>query len=170
VLQPPLKKHSTINLISIEVVEKLHLATHVIKVPYLLHSSYVTLLISHIAKVPFTFRGHTEVIDCGVSPMPLDSCHILLGYPWSHNYQVQHCRDGTKVYFKWNKKRCALLCAIAKQFHENHLLRKERTKEFCLSPKHKVMIDGGLSIICHLDHGVLQNPCENESHCNSPCL
>jgi hypothetical protein len=27
-----------------------------------------------------------------------------------------------------------------------------------------VMMDGGIPIICHLDHGVLHNPCENESH------
>jgi hypothetical protein len=26
------------------------------------------------------------------------------------------------------------------------------------------MMDGGSPIICHLDHGVLHNPCENESH------
>jgi hypothetical protein len=26
------------------------------------------------------------------------------------------------------------------------------------------MMDGGIPIICHLDHGVLHNPCENESH------
>jgi hypothetical protein len=26
------------------------------------------------------------------------------------------------------------------------------------------MMDGGILIICHLDHGVLTNPCENESH------
>jgi hypothetical protein len=74
-------KNSTINLISIEVMDKLHLATRASKVPYLLHSSYDTLLISHIAEVPLTFGGHTEVVPCGVSPMPLDSCHILLGYP-----------------------------------------------------------------------------------------
>jgi hypothetical protein len=74
-------KNSTFNLISIEVMEKLHLVTRASKVPYLLHSLYGTLLISHIAEVPLTFRGHTEVVPCGVSPMPLDSCHILLGYP-----------------------------------------------------------------------------------------
>jgi hypothetical protein len=74
-------KNSTVNLISIEVMEKLHLAARASKVPYILHSSYGTLLISHMAEVPFTFGGHTEVVHCGVSPMPLDSCHILLGYP-----------------------------------------------------------------------------------------
>jgi hypothetical protein len=26
------------------------------------------------------------------------------------------------------------------------------------------MMDGGIPSICHLDHGVLHNPCENESH------
>jgi hypothetical protein len=26
------------------------------------------------------------------------------------------------------------------------------------------MMDGGIPIICHLDHGVLHNPCENESY------
>jgi hypothetical protein len=26
------------------------------------------------------------------------------------------------------------------------------------------MMDGGIQIICHLDHGVLHNPCDNESH------
>jgi hypothetical protein len=56
-----------------------------------------------------------------------------------------------------------LLHATAEQFHEN-LLCKERTKEFFLSPKHKVMMDGGIPIICHLDHGLLHNPCESESH------
>jgi hypothetical protein len=154
-------KKSTVNLISIEVLEKLQCAC---KVPYLLHSSYGTLLISHIAEVPLTFGRHTEVVPCGVSPMPLDSCHILLGYPWCHNYQVQPCHDVTKVSFKWNKKRRALLRLTAEQFHKNHLLCKERIKEFCLSPKHKVVMDGGIPIICHLDHGVLHNPCENESH------
>jgi hypothetical protein len=143
-------KNSTVNLISIEVVEKLHLAKHASKVPYLLHSSYGTLLISHIADFRLTFGGHTEVVPCGVSPMPLDSCHILLGYPWCHNYQVHPCRDVTKVSFKWNKKRRALLRATAEQFHENHLLHKERTTEFCLLPKHKVMMDGGIPIICRL--------------------
>jgi hypothetical protein len=106
-------KNSAVNLISVEVVEKLHLATRANKVPYLLHSSYGTLPISHIAEVPLTFGGHTEVVPCGVSPMPLDSYHILLGYPWCHNYQVQPCRDVTKVSFKWNKKRRALLRATA---------------------------------------------------------
>jgi hypothetical protein len=33
-----------------------------------------------------------------------------------------------------------------------------------LFPKHKVMMDGGIPIICHLDHSLLPNPCENESH------
>jgi hypothetical protein len=149
---------STINLISIEVVETLHLATRASTTPYLLRSSYGTLLISHIADVPVTYRGHTEVIRCGVSPMPLESCHILLGYPWFHTYHAQPCRGRPAVSFKWNKQRCAWLRLTAEQFHKNHLLCKERTKEFCLSPKHKVMMDCGSPIICHLDHGVLHNP------------
>jgi hypothetical protein len=95
-------KNSTVNLISIEVVEKLHLAARASKVPYLLHSSYGTLLISHMAEVPFTFGGHTEVVHFGVSQLPLDSCHIPLGYPWCHNYQVQPCRDVTKVVLQLN--------------------------------------------------------------------
>jgi hypothetical protein len=80
--------NSTINLISIEVIETLHLATRASTAPYLLPSSYGTLMISRIVDVPVTFRGHTEIIHCGVSPMPLDSCHILLGYPWFHTYHA----------------------------------------------------------------------------------
>jgi hypothetical protein len=107
--------NSTINLISIEVIEQLQIATRARTLPYLLHSSYGTLLISHIADVPITFGGHSKVVHCGVSPMPLDSCHILLGYHWCHNYQVQPYRDEMKVSFKRNKKRRALsLCATAK--------------------------------------------------------
>jgi hypothetical protein len=79
---------STINLINIEVVAMLHLATRASTTPYLLRSSYGTLLISHIADVPITYGGHTKVVHCGVSPMPLDSCHILLGYPWFHTYHA----------------------------------------------------------------------------------
>jgi hypothetical protein len=80
---------STINLISIEVVETLHLATRASTVPYLLRSSYGTLLISHIADVPVTYGEHTEVVHCGVSPMPPKSCHIVLRYPWFH---LRRCR------------------------------------------------------------------------------
>jgi hypothetical protein len=154
-------KNSTINLISIEVVDKLHLAARASKVPYLLHSSYGTLLISHMSSSYFwrTYRGCS--LWC-ISYATWLLSHIL-GYPWCHNYQVQPCHDVMKVSFKWNKKRRALLCATAEQFHENHLLRKERTKEFCLLPKHKVMMDGGIPIICHLDHSLLHNPSENES-------
>jgi hypothetical protein len=90
---------STINLISIEVVETLHQDTRASAAPYLLRSSYGTLLISHIADIPVTYRGHTKVIHCGVSPMPLESCHILLGYPWFHTYHAQPCRDRPIVFY-----------------------------------------------------------------------
>jgi hypothetical protein len=96
--------------------------------------------------------------------MPLDSCHVLLGDPWCRKFQVQPYRDVNKISFKWNMKRHVLLRASADKFYEYHLLRKERTKEFCLSPKHKVLMDGDIPIICHIDHGVHHNPCENESH------
>jgi hypothetical protein len=92
--------NSTINLISIEVVEKLHIATRARTVPYLLHSSYGTLLISHIADIHVTFGGHTEVVHYGVSPMPLDSCHILLDYPWFHTYHAQPCHDRPTISLK----------------------------------------------------------------------
>ena len=96
--------------------------------------------------------------------MPLDSCHVLLGDRWCRKFQVQPCHQVNKISFKWNMKRCALLCAPADKFHEYHLLRKERTKEFCLSAKYKVIMDGHISVICHLKHDVDHNPCENESH------
>jgi hypothetical protein len=66
-----INSNSTINLISIEVVEKFHLTTRARTMTYLLCSSYGTLLISHTANIPVTFGGHTEVVHCGVSPMPL---------------------------------------------------------------------------------------------------
>jgi hypothetical protein len=69
--------NSTVNLICIEFMETLHIATRACIVPYLLHSSHGTLLISHIADVHVTFRGHTEVVHCGVFPMPHDSSHVL---------------------------------------------------------------------------------------------
>ena len=50
---------SNLNLISIEVVEKLQLPKCARPKPYLLRSSYGTLLISHTAEVPFTFGEHT---------------------------------------------------------------------------------------------------------------
>ena len=53
---------STLNLISIEVVEKLQLPTCARTVTYLLHSSYGTLLISHTADIPITIGVHTEVV------------------------------------------------------------------------------------------------------------
>jgi hypothetical protein len=127
-------RSSTVNLVSIEVVEKLQLSKCAHATPYLLPSSYGALLISYTAKVPITIGDHTEVVPCGVSPMPLDSCHVLLGHPWCHNFQVQLCEDINKISLKWNMRRRSLMRASAEHFHENHLLRKERTKEFCLSP------------------------------------
>ena len=155
---------SSINLISTEVVEKLRLPTSARTVPYLLRSTYGILLISHTADVPITISGHTEVVRCGVSPVPLDSCHVLLGHSWCHDFQIQSCRDVKKMSFKWNMKRRALLRAPADKFHEYHLPRKERTKEFCLSAKYKVMMDGDISIICHRDQDVFHNPCKDERH------
>ena len=155
---------STLNLISIEVVEKLQLPTCARTVPYLLHSSYGTLLISHTADIPITFGAHTEVVRCDVSPMPLDSCHVLLGDHWCRKFQVQPCHQVNKISFKWNMKRRALLRAPADKFHEYHLLRKGRTKEFCLFAKYKVIMHGDISVICHFKHDVHHNPCENESH------
>ena len=72
---------SNLNLISIEAVEKLQLHQCAHQKPYLLPSSYGTLLISHSAEVPFTFGKHTKVVCFDVSPVPLDSCHIILGDP-----------------------------------------------------------------------------------------
>ena len=155
---------SNLNLISIEVIEKLQLPMSARTVPYLLRSSYGTLLISHTADVPITIGDHTEVVHCDVSPQPLDSCHVLLGNPWSRKFQVQPCPDVKKISFQWNMKRRVLLRAPADKFHAYHLLRKERTKEFCLSAKYKVIMDGAVSIICHLDNHEHQNPCEIERH------
>ena len=155
---------STLNLISIEVVEKLQLPTCARPKPHILHSSGGALLISHTAEVPITFGEHTEVVRCDVSPMPLDSCHVLLGDSWCRKFQVRSCRDVNNISFIWNFKRSRLLRTSADKFHEYHLLRKERTKEFCLSAKYKVIMDGDVSILCHIDHNEHQNPCENESH------
>ena len=155
---------SSLNLISIEVVEKLQLPTSVRRVPYLLCSSYGTLLISYTADVPITIGEHTELVPCDVSPMPLHSCHVLLGDSWCRKFKVQPCRDVKKVSLKWNMKRCALLRTPADKFHEYHLTMKERTTEFSLSAKHKVIMDGDMSIICIPDQAVHHNPCENESH------
>ena len=155
---------SNLNLVSIEVVEKLQLHKFSNLKPYLLRSSYGTLLISHTAEVPFTFGEHTEIVRCDVSPMPLDSCHVLLGDPWCRKFQVRARPEVNKISFMWNMKRGFLLRNSADDFHEYHLLRKERRKEFSLSAKYMVIMDGDISIICHVDHIMDQIPCENESH------
>ena len=155
---------SNLNLVSIEVVDKLQLHKCARSKPYLLRSSYGTLLISHTAEVPFTFGNYTELVWCDVSPVPLDSCHVLLGSPWCKKFQVQARPKVKNISFIWNKTRGGLLRSSANDFHEFHLLRKERRKEFSLSARYKVIMDGDRSIICHLDHIVHQIPCENESH------
>ena len=74
-----LDDYSLINLVSIEVVEKLQLITCSKTLPYTL-AAYCdeTFPITHVAYVPITIYGYTVSICCDVIPRALNCCNTPL--------------------------------------------------------------------------------------------
>ena len=96
---------SFINLVSIEVVEKLQLFTHPHFRPYLLATYDDMLPITQSAIVPITIYGHTRRIVCDVIPRALNCCHLLLGKKWCNEFEVDFDRYYPDVQFYWNYKK-----------------------------------------------------------------
>lgn len=109
---------SSINLVSVEVVEKLQLYTHAPPSPFMLVTSSHALPITQIACVPFTIYGPKTYISCYVVPRAFNSCHIMLGTMWCNKFQVvfgSECSDPTIF---WNGKHMWSARSNIKQFQE----------------------------------------------------
>ena len=100
-----IERFSSINLVSIEVVEKLQLSTCYLSEPYFLASAYGALQISHQAEVPITIGPHTEVVVCDISPVALDSCHIMLGATWWRQFKASCPRGVDGLSIIWNMRK-----------------------------------------------------------------
>ena len=80
--------YSLINLVSIDIVDKLHLMRYSKKLPYTLATLFDEVPITHVAYVPITIYGHTVSIRCNVFPRTLTCCQLLLGKPWCDEFKV----------------------------------------------------------------------------------
>ena len=77
---------SYINLVSVEVVEKLQLYTSALKKPFMLATSSHALPVTQIASVPLTIYVPSREIFCFVFPRAFNSCHIMLGTKWCNQF------------------------------------------------------------------------------------
>ena len=72
-------KYSLTNLVSIEVVKKLHLPTYKHVFPYMLATHDHAVPVTMYAYFPLTIYGHTICIECDVVPRTLNFCNLMLG-------------------------------------------------------------------------------------------
>jgi hypothetical protein len=81
---------SSINAASIEMVDKLELSTTPLPHPYMLSWNSDQLLIMHQTKVQFLLGNLSFQVLCDVIPIPMVSCHLLLGEPWTKEHHVSY--------------------------------------------------------------------------------
>jgi hypothetical protein len=92
------------NLVSIEVVEKMHLRTFKKIKPYMLAAYDHALPITWTTQVPIIIYGHTVHNRCVVVPRALNFCHIMLGKSWCAQFKVVFGIDHPNPSIFWNSK------------------------------------------------------------------
>ena len=116
---------SLINAASIEMVEKLDLPMTPRAQPYLFRWGHEELSVTHQTKVPFLLGNFLCTVLCDVIPVPMVSCHLLLGKPWYKEHDVAYdCQ--THVYTVKKGKKYDLV-----PMGQNHFIawRREHQKK-----------------------------------------
>jgi hypothetical protein len=103
---------SRINLISLEVVEKLQLQTYTHHWPYMLTTNDHLVSIAKTALVPITIYGHTINIECDVIPRTLNFCHLMLGKRWCDSFKVVFGGVHLDPTIFWNGKKHVVISYI----------------------------------------------------------
>src|SRR4051812_43520938 len=109
---------SSINLVSVEVVEKLQLYTRALTIPFMLATSGHALPVTQIACVPLTIYGPHRYVSCFIVPRAFNSCHIMLGTNWCNHFQVVFGNEYSDPSIFWNDKHTWLSHTHIKQFQE----------------------------------------------------
>lgn len=183
---------SAVNLVSIELMEKLNLFTCSHPDPYLLEWTSCNLSITRRVKVPFLLGEFSDNVECDVVPVPMSSCHILLGWQWMKSHQLES-DFSTNSYSLLHKGRHMILRPMpSTMFLLDREKRKQRTLEYVLSKKKEyivkhgtfpsanvtcsdvaavhaaqhIIVDGKCAIVgpWSLHDEMRENPCDKESH------
>ena len=81
---------SSVNAVGIDMVEKLELSVTPHPRPYMLRRCHDKLDITHQTMVLFSIGKFSCEVLCDVIPVPMVSCHMLLGEPWYKKNYATH--------------------------------------------------------------------------------
>jgi hypothetical protein len=101
-----------INAVSSELVEKLELPVQPIPAPYFVRLGNIKLAITHQTVVQFLLGKLSFAVLCGVLPIYMISCHLLLGRPWYKDQGASHHMHNycyTKYVLSYGRKTYTLL-------------------------------------------------------------
>ena len=92
---------STVNVVSLELVQKLNLLKTPHPKPYPLHWGTDQFTVEYQTQVQCWLGPLSFVVLCDVIPKYLVSCHLLLGRPWCNAQGAVHSIDHTYKYYQF---------------------------------------------------------------------
>ncbi|XBJ16029.1 hypothetical protein VPH35_007759 [Triticum aestivum] len=119
---------SLINAVRVDMVDKLHLSMTPHPRPYSLRRCYDKLAIMHQTIVLFSIGKFSCEVLCDIIPVPMDSCHMLLGEPWYRKNNAAYDYLANTYTVEWDRK-YVLMAMENKLFRTWRKERLQKMKE-----------------------------------------
>ena len=123
---------TAVNMVSIEVVEKLGLKMAPLERPYMLKWFKGEIKITHQILLIFDLGKYCCAEFFHVCPVSMVSCHLLLGNPWCKRVQaVRNCKKNSYS-LSWNGQQICFVPMPMDVFREdwkNRLVKREQQEE-----------------------------------------
>ncbi|XP_066374968.1 uncharacterized protein, partial [Miscanthus floridulus] len=114
------------NIVSALLIEKLGLQPRRHPHPY--HMQWLnnsrTVKVSAMIRLSFSIGDYHGEVDCDIVPM--QACHLLLGWPWQFDVDTVHFGRSNKHTFIHNDKKVVLIPLSPEEIHASDMARKKR--------------------------------------------
>ena len=104
VFSTTIDRDSSVNMVGIDMVEKLELSMTPHPRPYMLRRCYDKLDITHQTMVLISVGKFSCEALCDIIPVPIVSCHMLLGDPWYEENPAAYSCLGNSCIIEQDKK------------------------------------------------------------------